>query len=301
MKINGSLKDDETAAALTKVVGLAIGLLVLFIGFGSTVTVPQGSVGVVFDKWHGGVQTEVLHEGWHVKVPFTQTITSYPVSLRSYSTIGLGEGTNADKPELVSLPTKGGQHIDQQMSMTYSVDPSQAAKVFDQFKGADIETIETDFIRRNVQSVATNITGTYDLMDVLGPKKLEIQGLIQEGVRTRLAPFGFIVSQVNLGYAVPPQAIEESLQAKMQSEQKADAAKYGLQQAEMDAKAKIATAEGEAKANALVRQQLSPEFLEFKGLEVREKAIEKWDGKLPEQMIPGSAVPFINLNNSKDK
>jgi hypothetical protein len=26
------------------------------------------------------------------------------------------------------------------------------------------------------------------------------------------------------------------------------------------------------------------------------KAIEKWDGKLPQQMIPGSAVPFINVN-----
>jgi hypothetical protein len=25
------------------------------------------------------------------------------------------------------------------------------------------------------------------------------------------------------------------------------------------------------------------------------KAIEKWDGKLPIQMIPGSAVPFIDL------
>lgn len=296
-----SLKDDDAAAILTKFVGLGLGLLLLFVALGSTVTVPQGSVGVVFDKFHGGVQPEVLREGWHLKVPFTQTITSYPVSLRTYSEIGLGEGTNPDKPELVSLPTKGGQHIDQQMSMTYSVDPAMAAKVFDKFQGASIETIETDFIRRNVQSVATNITGTYDLMDVLGPKKLEIQNRIQDEVKARLSPFGFILSQINLGYAVPPAAIEAALQSKMQAEQGADAAKYALQKAEMDARSKIAAAEGEAKANALVRQQLSPEFLEFKGLEVRLKAVEKWDGKLPDQMIPGGALPFLNLNNSKDK
>jgi regulator of protease activity HflC (stomatin/prohibitin superfamily) len=301
MKINGSLKDDETAAALTKVVGLAIGLLVLFIGFGSTVTVPQGSVGVVFDKWHGGVQPETLREGWHLKVPFTQTITSYPVSLRSYSTIGLGEGTNPDKPELVSLPTKGGQHIDQQMSMAYSVDPSMAAKVFDQFKGADIETIESDFIRRNVQSVATNITGTYDLMDVLGPKKTEIQGLILEGVKARLAPYGFIVSQVNLGYAKPPEAIEAALQAKMQAEQSADAAKYGLQKAQMDAQAKIATAQGEAKANELIKQQLTPEFIKYQALDVQKLAIEKWNGALPTSMPPNGTVPFLNVNAINEK
>lgn len=26
------------------------------------------------------------------------------------------------------------------------------------------------------------------------------------------------------------------------------------------------------------------------------QAINKWDGKLPTQMIPGSSVPFINVN-----
>jgi len=294
-----SLKDNELAAVVAKVGGLlGAGLLVLAV-LNSYVLVPQGEVGVVFDKWSGGVQSETLREGWHFKWPIKQKVTTYPVSLRTYSAIGLGEGTNPDHPELVSLPTKGGQHIDQQMSMTYHVDPSKASLVFDKFQGRDINDIEVEFIRRNVQSVATNVTGTYDLMDVLGPKKLEIQGLIQSGVKERLESYGFVIDQINLGYAVAPASIEQSLQAKMQSEQAADAAKYGLQKAEMDARAKIATAEGEAKSNALVRQQLSPEFLQFKELEVRLKAIEKWDGKLPEQFVPGSAVPFLQLENSR--
>ena len=292
---------NETATVLTKGLSLVLGLLVLFVALGSMVTVPQGNVGVVFNKWKGGVQPTTLSEGWHVKLPFVESITSYPVSLRTYSSIGLGEGTNEDKPELVSLPTKGGQHIDQQMSITYSVDPSMASKVFDKFQGEDIETIESDFIRRNVQSVATNVTGTYDLMDVLGPKKLEIQSLIQDKVRERLQPFGFVVSQVNLGYAVPPASIATALETKMKAEQEADQAKYGLQKAEMDAKAKIATAEGEAHANNLIKQQLTPEFLKYQGLDVQKAAILKWDGKLPTQMIPGGTLPFINLNGVNEK
>jgi prohibitin 2 len=33
---------------------------------------------------------------------------------------------------------------------------------------------------------------------------------------------------------------------------------------------------------------------------VQLKAIEKWDGHLPMQMVPGSTVPFIDLTKSKN-
>lgn len=292
--------NDDGVRVLSRI-GVVLGMLALVIVVSSTwVTIPQGYVGVIFNKMKGGVQAETLGQGWHFKLPFVETIQEYPVALRTYSTIGAGEGTHSGDSSLVTLPTLGGQHIDQQLSVTYHVASTSASFVFDRFKGAEIEDIEMDFIRRQIQSVATSVTGKYDLMAVLGPAKAEIQNKIHEELKAALAPYGFVLDQVNLGYAKPPEAIETSLQTKMQAEQQADAAKYALQKAEMDARSKIATAEGEAKANALVRQQLSPEFLKFRSLEVQQKAIEKWNGQLPTQMIPGSAVPFINLNSVKE-
>jgi len=252
----------------------------------------------VFNKAQGGVLPKQLGQGWHFKLPLIERITEYPVSLRTYSNIGAGEGTDSTNG-LVTLPTMGGQHIDQQMSVTYHVSPDKAFLVFNQFKGEPIETIEETFLRRQIQSVATSVTGKYDLMDILGPKKAEIQNKIQAELKTQVEAYGFVIDQVNLGYAKPPAAIEAALQAKMQAEQNADAAKYALQKAEMDAKSKIAAAEGEAKANSLVRQQLSPEFLRFKALEVQLKYADKWNGALPTQMVPGSAVPFINVNSKE--
>lgn len=293
--------DKDDVGIITKALSAVVGVGILVVVSSSWVNIPAGYVGVVFNKSAGGVQAENLHEGWHFRTPIVTYIREYPVALRTYSNIGAGEGNSPGSAGLVTLPTAGGQHIDQQISVVYHVSPSSANFVFDKFKGADIEDIETDFIRRNVQSVATAITGSYDLMAVLGPAKAEIQSKMQESLRTKLAEYGFVLDQVNLGYAKPPESIEAALQAKMQAEQKADQAKYGLQQAEMDARAKIATAEGEAKANALVRQQLSPEFLRFRSLEVNQKAIDKWDGKLPVQMIPGGAVPFINVSNQISK
>lgn len=289
-------QDEKLVQGLVRVSTLVGAFVLLFLAMSSWVTIPQGTVGVVFDKFHGGVLPDTLKEGWHFKMPLVQKVTEYPVALRTYSTIGIGEGEHPNDPGLVTLPTMGGQHIDQQMSLTYFVQPDKAGFVFDKFKGRDIEDIESDFIRRQIQSVATAVTGSYDLMAVLGPSKAEIQGKIQAGAKAALAPYGFEVVQVNLGYAKPPASIEAALQAKMQAEQNADAAKYALQKAEMDAKSQIAKAEGEAKANQLVRQQLSPEFLQFRSLEVRQQAIQKWDGKLPTQFVPGSAIPFLNLN-----
>ena len=59
----------------------------------------------------------------------------------------------------------------------------------------------------------------------------------------------------------------------------------------------------EAIANKLNRELLtiSPAEIETQvpgGADyVKLKAIEKWNGTVPTQMIPGSTVPFINLNN----
>lgn len=286
--------DNDDVNVLSKIgVGL-VAFALLIVAMSSWVTINQGHVGIVFNKARGGVQPVALTQGWHFKTPLVERITEYPVSLRTFSNIGVGEGTNPNDA-LVTLPTIGGQHIDQQMAVTYHIAPDQAFNVFNQFKGESIEFIENTFLRRNIQSVATAITGKYDLMDVLGPKKAEIQGKIQSELAAVLKPYGFVVDQINLGYAQPPAAIEAALQSKMQAEQNADAAKYALQKAEMDARSKIAAAEGEAKANSLVRQQLSPEFLKFKSLEVQLESVKKWDGKLPTSMPPNGTVPFINL------
>lgn len=290
--------DQDFLSFIGKVAKGGVAVLLFILLTSSWVTIPQGTVGVKFNRLKGGVERTVLGEGWQFRIPIVETVTEYPIALRTYSNIGLGEGSNPSAPGLVTLPTRGGQHIDQQMSVTYHVQREKAAFVFDTFKGREIEDIEGDIIRRNIQSVATTVTGTYDLMDVLGPAKAEIQEKILVGVKEALAPYGFVVDQVNLGYAKPPEAIETALQKKMEAEQLADQAKYGLIKAETDAKAKVAAAEGEAKANGLVRQQLTPEFIQFRALEVQKAAIEKWDGKLPEQMIPGGTVPFINLNKT---
>src|SRR5439155_1612488 len=111
---------------------------------------------------------------------------------------------------------------------------------------------------------------------------------------------GFVVDKVNLGASHLPDVIEKQLQQKMAAQQQAQQADYELQRQQTLAKAKVAEAEGEAQstlvkakaqaeANNLLQQTLSP-------LLIQNKAIERWNGTLP-QFTGGGAIPFLNLKD----
>jgi len=284
--------DPETKTLVGVLSSLVVGLVLVIAFMCSWVTIPAGYVGVVFNKSNGGVQSQTLGQGWHFRMPLVTSITEYPVSLRTYSDIGMGEGKDPNS-NLVDLPTAEGQHVEQAVSVVYNVQPTNAFKVFNQFQGADIDSIETTFIRKSVISNAGILFGKYSIMDIYGPKKGELQDKLTALLKADLAPWGFDVDRVNLGLTKFPQTIEASLQAKVSAQQQAETAKFSLLQAETDAKSRIAKAEGEAKANQLLQASLTPKLVHL-------RAIEKWDGHLPQCQM-GGATPILDLRQVNEK
>jgi regulator of protease activity HflC (stomatin/prohibitin superfamily) len=115
---------------------------------------------------------------------------------------------------------------------------------------------------------------------------------------------GFSLDKVNLGASHLPPAIEQQLQQKMAAQQQALQAEYEFQKATTLAKAKVAEAEGDAQstlvkakaqseANKLLETTLTPML-------VQSKAIDKWNGELP-QYNGGGALPFLSLNGGSPK
>jgi hypothetical protein len=51
-----------------------------------------------------------------------------------------------------------------------------------------------------------------------------------------------------------------------------------------------------AGVNHTFHVQGGSEYVQLKALEIQLSAINKWDGKLPQQFIPDSTLPFINLD-----
>ena len=80
----------------------------------------------------------------------------------------------------------------------------------------------------------------------------------------------------------------KAIEAKQIAEQEAKQAEFTVQKATQDAQAEINRAKGQAEAQRLQRQSLTPEILQ-------QQAIEKWNGQFPTVMGGGGTLPLINI------
>jgi len=90
----------------------------------------------------------------------------------------------------------------------------------------------------------------------------------------------------------------DAIEAKQTAEQNALKAKRDLDRINVEAKQTIASATAEAEALRLQKMNISPDLIELRKIEANLKAIEKWNGILP-QVTGAGAVPFIGINDLK--
>jgi regulator of protease activity HflC (stomatin/prohibitin superfamily) len=270
---------------VSMIITALIALVLLTSVFSSCTTILPGFSGVLFNKLSGNMST--VGQGLAFKIPFVTSVQSYPIALRTYTMVKkAGEGSD-NEDDSIDLPTKEGQHIKQDISITYNTSPEKAAQVFKTFRGQSIEEIEITFIRRTAITVAQNVAGRMSLTELISQKRDDLQSNIQDALSVELSKMGFQLDKVNLGASHLPEAIEQQMQAKMAAQQQAQQAEYKLQESKLLAEAAIANARGQAESNRLLQQAMTPAIL-------KAKAIEKWDGVLP-KIVGSKSIPFIEL------
>jgi len=267
-------------------------LLIAFLG--SFKVIEPGNVGVIFNQMSGSLKSVPQGLAW--KIPFVTSVESYPVALRTYTMVAAANEGSSSGDDSVDLPTKEGQHIKQDLSVTYNTSEDKASYVFKSFRGAPIETIEQTFIRRTIITVAQNVAGQMSLTELISTQRDRLQEIIQKNLNIELGKMGFNLDKVNMGASHLPPAIEQQMQQKMASQQLAQAAEFELQKQQTLAKARVAEAEGQAKAllaiataqseaNKKLQVTLNP-------LLVQSKWIDKWNGAQP--LVSGGSN-LVNL------
>src|SRR5579863_4723839 len=142
------------------------------------------------------------------------------------------------------------------------------------------------------------------LTEIISERRGDLQLAIQKTLSVDMMKMGFLLDKVNLGASHLPAAIEGQMQQKMAAQQQALQAEYELQKQSMLAKAKVASAQGDAEstlvkakaqaeANKLLQVTLNPQL-------IQSKAIDKWNGELP-QYNGGGAIPFLSIAPSQAK
>jgi regulator of protease activity HflC (stomatin/prohibitin superfamily) len=293
---NNSEFTPETLAKLGSRVGvIAVAVILLTVVMSAYTIVAPGYTGVIFNIWSGSLRT--VGQGLAMRVPWITRVQSYPTALRTYTMVMRSDEGSSAMDDSIDLPTKEGQHIRQDISVTYNTSEEKAAHVFRSFRGAPVEDIENTFIRRTIITVAQNAAGQMSLSEIISAKRGELQGMIEKNLEGEMTKMGFVLDKVNLGASHLPPAIENQMQQKMAAQQQAQQAEYELQKQETLAKAAVAQAEGEAKAT-LVRakaQSESNRLLQASLTQtlVNYRAVDKWNGQLPQ--VTSGATPFIDL------
>ena len=125
-------------------------------------------------------------------------------------------------------------------------------------------------------------------------KREQVKGEYKRVLAESLARNHIVLDDIFITDFKFSKSFEEAIEAKVTAEQNALREKNNLDKVRFEAQQKVVSAEATAKAIKIqaeaITQQGGREYVNL-------KAVEKWDGHLPQQMIPNSALPFINLTS----
>lgn len=185
------------------------------------------------------------------------------------------------------------QDVSTTVAINYAVNGNSVAELYVATKFSHEETVLQPVIQESIKSVTARYTAE-ELITKRALVKEEILELVKAGVTSR---FGgkelIIVNDLAITNFEFSASFNSAIEAKVKAEQEALKAQNDLERVKFEAEQRIAQAQAEAEAIKIQAQAINSQG----GADyVNLKAIEKWNGVLPTQMIPGGTVPFINLN-----
>lgn len=278
--------------------------------------IPAGYVGVVYNM-NGGVDGEVLGQGWHMVAP-TKKVTTYSIGLeQSYLT----SDKKGDSPndESFNIPTSDGKTVRVNLEFSYRFDEAKVAETFIMFKGKSGEDIKDTFIKPKVIAWTQEVSANYPVTDIFGDKRTAINAELDVYLREKFAQYGIIIDTVNFtdisvdaetaaaiqkkvtaqqelelanieAQTAKIQAEKDREVARIQAEKDKEVAQIRAEQeiikAEAEAEALRIAAEAEAEANRKIAASLTAELIE-------KLKYEAWDGKLP--TVTGSGGTIIDI------
>ena len=252
--------------------GLGLVLLVVLL-FASVVSVPTGHVGVL--TLFGRVTGETLGEGMHVINPL-KSVQRLSIQTQSVK-------------ESASVPSNEGLILALDTSLLFHLDRSKAAEVYQKVGANYAEKIVEPTLRAAIRTA----TSAHTANALYTNARELVQQQIREDLIAQLAPRGVIIENVLLRDVQLPAMLKSSIEAKQQAEQDALRMSFILQKEKQEAERKRIEAQGIADFQKIVAQGISPQLLEWKGIEATEKLATSSNSKVVVVGNTKNGLPLI--------
>jgi regulator of protease activity HflC (stomatin/prohibitin superfamily) len=248
--------------------------IVALIGLNSFVIINPGEAGVL--SILGKAQDGALLEGSHLKPPLISSVDMYDLTVQKF-----------EVPAQSS--TKDLQQLTASFAINFRLDPMQVVEI--RRKQGTLQNIVSKIIAPQTQE-SFKIAAARRTVEEAITKRDELKHDFDVALGDRLQKYGIIVLDTSVVDLTFSTEFSKAVEEKQIAEQRAQRAVYIAQEAEQEAEANVNRAKGQAEAQRLLRETLSPEILQ-------RQAIDKWDGKFPLVMGGSNALPFINIDPTK--
>lgn len=245
----------------------------LVIALASFAMVPSGYRGVVLQL--GAVKPTIFNEGVNFKIPFIQTVQPMEVRVQKEE-----DSQTAASKDLQIVTTK--------VAVNYSLEPGSVNKLYQEV-GMDYRT---RVVEPAIAEALKAITAKYTAEELI-TKRPEVSKEVKDLLTTKLSKYYMKLEDINIKEFAFSEEFNKAIESKQTAEQNALKAKRDLERVKIEAQQQVTQASAEAEALKLKKQEVTPELIKLKQIEVQQKAVEKWDGKLPS--VTGGATPFIDL------
>ena len=237
--------------------------------------------------YFGAVQEGPLGEGLHVVIPVMTTVQNLNVRVQK-----MEDDATASSKDL--------QNVTSKIALNYALEADKADQIFQEVGLQYRRTVILPAIQESLKAATAEYTA-----EELITKRALVKEDVTDDIRKRLDGYGILVTDLSIvDFQFSPE-FNRAIEDKQVAEQAALRAENDLKRikteaiqvreaAQGQADAQLTVARAEAEAQRLLRQTLTDEI-------IRLRAIEKWDGTLPQVTGGGGSVPFINVSSAAKK
>jgi len=255
------------------------GVVLIILIFGTFYTIPAGYRGVLLT--FGAPSMDAKGEGLHVKIPLVQQVIKMEVRTQKYQSD-------------LTAASRDLQDVKTTIAINYHLIPSEVPKIY--------QSVGYDYSERLIQPLESETnkqaTALYEAQELIQMRD-KVRTTMVDSLKEKLEPRGIIIEEVSIVNFEFSKAFTDSIELKMVAQQLKLKADNDLLRIKVEADQKVVSATAEAEALRLQKQQISPDLIKLRQIEVQKAFIDKWEGKLPLVYSSGNGGlnPFIDISS----
>lgn len=210
----------------------------------------------------GAIEGTSTEAGFHFKAPWQDTVT-YDIRNNVLSFMGDSEADQFEggsaNGSAVTINDKSGTTATIDIQVNYSLDPQTAEELYANY--GTQENFVKSVCAVDIRSIPREVSGQFDTISILTARG-DFTSAVQDALTEKWKDYGLIVEQVSIQNVVYPDSIKDKYSEAAAAEIAKTTAENQKEVAQVEADTKVVQANGEAEANRVLAESLTPEVIQ---------------------------------------